>query len=315
MPLAASLRSFTKYFLDHGAQEAAAFACVKLRAMAARNSLVWNAAYVFNPWIATGKTSDYTEQMERTWDALTSLDGIEARQLALDVDGFRSYLAQADYAKYGPYYDGGISGDARHKTNKLLQHYLSLKLLEIQPDDIYIDVASNTSPMKEIVRRIYGAQSYAMDLQYEPGIHGDRIGCDAGHTGLPPGFASKMTLHCSFEHFSQGSDVRFVQECSRILRPGGRVCILPLYVIDRYSIRQDPTLEKDLRISDLEGAKRVFVRDYNVEYGRFYDPSSFKRRIIDARGDLQCSVYRFTNLDALRDGCYCHFALLLRKPA
>lgn len=99
-----------------------------------------------------------------------------------------------------------------------------------------------------------------------------------------------------------------------MLSPGGKVCIIPFYILPTYCIRQDPTLETDLSIVDLEGADRVYVRDYNVAYGRFYSPGSFVNRIVKNAEDLTVEVVRISGLEKLNEtNIYSHFALVLEK--
>lgn len=311
-----SCANYWDYLREHGVGAGLRFAGIKLRAAAARSDYGWQLGFALNPFVKTGHSADYGAQAAEVFGELQKLPGLEVEEISISPERYREYIAQADYQGYGPYYQGDNSGNPLHRAEKMLQHFISLELLDIKPDDTYIDVASNTSPMKHIVRRLLGAETFAMDLSYPAGIHGDNIGCDAGDTKLPDGFASKMTLHCSFEHFAHGADIRFVRECRRLLRPGGKVCIVPLYVLKNYCVRQDPTLEQSLAVSDFEGAERVFVRDYLVDYGRFYSPASFKERILDNCDGLAAKLFRISNLAEFgEENLYSHFALLLEKPA
>ncbi|MCB0360420.1 MAG: hypothetical protein KDD44_12315 [Bdellovibrionales bacterium] len=309
------LANAVSYFQQHGLGPTLAFSTIKLRSALARNDIGWRMAYELNPFVQSGSFLDYGKCSDRTWAELKQLPNLECREIQIDRTDYEAYVARAEYARYSPYYEGGDSGNVTHRTEKLLQHYLSLQLLQVTDGDVYIDVASNTSPMKDIVRRLFGVESYSMDLVYEPGVHGDQIGCDAGATGLPDGFASKMSLHCAFEHFAYGSDMRFVREAGRILRPGGKVCIVPLYVMDHYCIRCDPTLEMDISIRDTEGARIEYVRNYNVDFGRFYDAKRLQERILDNLGPLRATLYRFSNLSVFEpEEVYSNFALVLEQP-
>ncbi|WP_425482769.1 hypothetical protein [Caldichromatium japonicum] len=48
------------------------------------------------------------------------------------------------------------------------------------------------------------------------------------------------SLHCAFEMFAGDDDVLFVQEAARLLVPGGRVVILPLYMYTHYCAYSTP---------------------------------------------------------------------------
>lgn len=95
--------------------------------------------------------------------------------LSVDLDEYHKYVKKAQYP--ADYYDGG-----RHKgggfEEKTLEHFLSLKCLDVRPDDVLIDVASCASPFSDIVRRLYASTTYKQDLVFPLGTHGNTIGSD-----------------------------------------------------------------------------------------------------------------------------------------
>lgn len=304
------------YYRKHGLGETAKFSWIKARSQLANNELGWKFLFELNPFVATGSPSDYGNGADIVWQELQKISGLLTKELHVDPQGYRNYVTQAHYETFDPYYRGGDSGDDTHRAEKLLQHYLSMELLKVTPDDVYVDVASNTSPMKEIVRRLSGAKTYSLDLSYPPGIHGDQIGCDAGAMPLADGSVSKMTLHCSFEHFAGDADSRFVRECARVLRPGGAVCIVPLYILPRYCIRMDPTLECRLSVPGGEQAPVIFVKGYKVDFGRFYDPRMLHKRVLEHCHGLEAAVHRIRGLESIGEATlYSHFALTLLKKS
>lgn len=313
-PIGKRLVNYLAYTKEHGLTSAAKFAWWKLRATLAHHDSSWNIFFRNNPFVATGELSDYQNCAESVWEQLRLLPNLETNEWQIDPLKYRDYVNAAHCAELDHYYRGGASGNSLHRAEKLLQHYISMGLLCIDKRDVFIDVASNTSPIRHIVKRLYGASCYSLDLSYPPGVHGELIGADAGAMPLESGSVSKMSLHCSFEHFACGADTRFVRECARVLRPGGRVCIVPLYVLPNYCILVDPTLEMDISIRDTEGAKVVYVRGYHVDYGRFYNPEAFKQRILSAAEGLRTTVYRVRGLEKLQgENVYSHFALVLEK--
>lgn len=314
--ITSKIRTLTDYFRASGPVATARYIGTKTRATVARTDLGWRVFFEHNPLTNTGQVDDYEQQAAEVWNELKQLQSVEVKEYSIDVADFYEYVRRARYERFDPYYRGGDSGNGCHRTEKLLQHYLSLKFLDIQPNDVYIDVASNTSPMKRIVKDLYGVSTYSMDLKYPPGINGDTIGCDGGETPLADGSVSNMSLHCAFEHFAYGADCRFIREAERILRVGGRVCIVPLYILKQYSIRVDPTWEADISVRDTEGAKVVYVRGCDIDYGRFYDVKSFEVRIVNNLRSLKPIIYRISNLKDLQpDYCYSNFALVLEKQA
>ena len=108
------------------------------------------------------------------------------------------------------------------------------------PDDVFVDIASCSSPFADIVERLDNCIAYRQDLDFPPGVNGRTIGGSAEHLPIADGFFSRMTLHCSFEHFEGDADIGFVKEAGRVLRPGGAACILPLYVSEIFHNLTDP---------------------------------------------------------------------------
>lgn len=313
--LGTRLKNLQTHITERGFGSAAALAWYKLRAAAARSELGWKLCFENNPLIATGNVEDYSTSAETVWRELQGLERLSCHEFQLDIAAYQDYVKRAGYEQFDPYYRGEASGNAEHRSEKLLQHFISLELLDMQADDVYIDIASNTSPMRHIVKALYGCTVYSLDLSYPPGIDGELIGADAGAMPFPDESVSKMTLHCSFEHFAFGADSRFITECARVLRPGGKVCIVPWYVLPEYCIRLDPMLEQSMHIRDTEGAKVVYVRDYRVDYGRFYSPATVASRLLAFGPTLRFSAYRVRGLEQLKpELAYSELALCIEKP-
>lgn len=232
--------------------------------------------------------------------------GVEARNFVIDLKKYREYFEKAGYEKkYPSYYSFNIH-------EKSLEHFIAAELLSLKKGEIYVDIASETSPVPEIYRNLFHCETYRQDLSYPAGINGDRIGCDASKMPVNPEFADKMALHCSFEHFEGEADANFIKEASRVLKPGGRCCIVPLYLFERYAIQTDPgqhgsvEFEPDAIIHCSNG--------WRNRHGRFYDAEHLKRRVLDNLNGLNYTVFRIVNAKDVHASCYVKFALLLEKP-
>lgn len=233
------------------------------------------------------------------------------RDLEILLNEYRRYLVWADYRQYADYY----AGPGRHNYGeKSLEHYIAWELLDLQPDDVYIDIANDHSPTPEIYSALSKCRSYRQDLIFEPGLHGDRIGGDAANMPVPDGFASKMALHCSFEHFEGDADIRFIAECRRVLRPGGRVCILPLYLHTEYAIQLDPLVYTRARPEFEPDATLHCARGYANRHGRFYDVAHLTERIRNHCDGLRLTIYDLQNAGEVSPLCYVKFVMLLEKP-
>ena len=238
-----------------------------------------------------------------------SARGFIVEEVTLDPSEYRAYFNAAGYAeRYPDYYSFNL-------PEKSLEHFLAAKLLGLGPGDVYIDIASEHSPVPEIYSRLFGCASFRQDLAYPEGLNGDRIGGDAAAMPVPDGFASKMALHCSFEHFEGNADERFIREVERVLRPGGRVCFAPLYLWERFGVLTDPAvaIAQDVRFD--AGATVYCKPGWGNRHGRLYDPAQLAARVRANLGSLQLTLYHILNAAEVDPSCYLRFAAVISKPA
>lgn len=222
---------------------------------------------------------------------------------------YEQFVEDAGYDRF-PDYFGGI-GDPSF-IEKSLEHFLAAKLLGLSETDVYIDIASCGSPVPGIYNKLFGCSVYRQDIIYRKGFHGDKIGGDAALMPLPDGFATRMGLHCSFEHFENDSDIRFIIEAGRVLKQGGKLCILPLYLFETYAIQTDPgKLSK--KISFEEDAVLYCVKGWNNRHGRFYDVPHLISRVKNNLDTLRMTVYVVENEKEIHRDCYLKFIALLEK--
>lgn len=228
----------------------------------------------------------------------------------IDVTDYRHYIKNAEYHKFPSYYSGG---KASNFIEKSLEHYLAAKLLNLSKDDVYIDIASRNSPTPEIYHKLYGCKVYRQDLVFPKGIHGNVIGGDACNMLVKDGFATKMALHCSFEHFEHDSDIRFIEEAHRVLAKEGKLCILPLYLFNKYAIQTDPIVLPKGRISFEKDAILYCARGWGNRHGRFYDIPHLITRVKNNLNDLKLTMYVVQNEKEVASSCYIKFIGLLSR--
>jgi len=232
---------------------------------------------------------------------------ITVKKIEIDIKDFEKW--SKEYFEIMNFYKS--SEDVR--IEKTLEHYLTMKYLPLNPEDIYIDVAALESPFADIVRKHLKNKTYKQDLVYEAGIHGNKIGGDAGRMPVSANFADVMTLHCAYECFQGDSDIRFIKEASRVMRDGGRLGIVPLYIDNVYFVKTGPKYDK--RKVKVEKEARWVWRDDKWDkepFSRHYSPESFKARIIDNIDGLDFEILHFSNLKEIEDyhrgqKIYCHF--------
>ena len=244
--------------------------------------------------------------VERIVERLAAL-GLGVRAFQVDVSGYRRFAAAARYPEDFPdYYPFNV-------TEKLLEHYVAATLLDLRAREVYIDVASAGSPAPDLYRRVFGVTAYRQDLTYAPGVNGDRIGSDATAMPVPEGFAAKMALHCSFQHFEGDRDMRFVGEAARVLAPGGAVCVVPLYLAEEYAIQTDPEVAVPAGASFERDAIVYCARGWGNRHGRFYDPEHLRDRVMSQASEMTAEVYWITNAEEVDASCYVRFAMLLQR--
>jgi SAM-dependent methyltransferase len=232
----------------------------------------------------------------------------DVRKHSIDVATYHSYLRRAGYAdRYPEYYSFNIQ-------EKSLEHFIAATLLDLNPDDTYIDIASEGSPVPEIYERLYGCKTYRQDLAYPAGLSGDTIGGDAAAMPIPADFASKLGLHCSFEHFEGDADMRFAREIQRVLRPGGALCIVPLYLYEVYAIQTDPNVSAPAGVEFEDDSVLFLDPTWQNRHGRFYDAAHLARRVRDLLPGLTMTVHHITNPEEVDPSCYVRFAALIQRP-
>lgn len=203
--------------------------------------------------------------------------GIKPSELLLSGEGFRAYLAAAQYQDYHPDY---YKGAPNYLARKQVQHYLSTVITPVEEKLIWVDVAASTSPFAEILTRLYGIRVYRQDLSYPPGVEGLRIGSNATSIPLPDGAVDRVSLHCSFEHFKGNADSDFMRELGRILTPGGSAAIIPLYVSNTYRILSNPYYWLKRGVPKEAGCPVTVSGEYWESHGRFYDWEALERRVL-----------------------------------
>lgn len=221
-------------------------------------------------------------------------------------------MENAQYSKFRAYYLK-FAGIARNLAEKSLEHYLGARLLALSKDDLYIDIASSNSPAPEIYHKMYGCKCYRQDMMFLEGMNENTIGGDAANMSVRDGFASKMALHCSFEHFEGDSDIGFIKEASRVLLVGGRLCILPLYLFNKYVIQTDPTVLPKGGIQFDSDAVLYCAKGWGQRHGRFYDVPHFITRIGDNLDGFNLVIYVVQNEKEVDPSCYVKFIALFQK--
>ena len=282
----------------------------------AKKALLWNYCYATlrEPKLKSGLDPS------RSWDPNSAAqkkiiqqlkkNGFRVIDYYVNITHYRQYMNKAEYHNFPDYFNGG---NANYFVEKSLEHFLAAELLSLSKDDIYIDIASSNSPAAEIYHKLYGCKTFRQDLAFAIGINGNMIGGDAANMPVEDGFATKMGLHCSFEHFEGDSDIKFIKEASRVLRKRGKMCILPLYLFKTYAIQTDPAVLPKNGIAFEKDAVLYCKKGWGNRHGRFYDIPHFITRIRSNQNDLKLTIYVVQDEKEVDPSCYVKFIGLFEK--
>ncbi len=122
--------------------------------------------------------------------------------------------------------------------DKVLEYITSLRLLQPSKTGTHLDAAGGwgefAAALKELRVR---ATVYCLDaLPHKDKSDGVvRLVGSAAAMPLPDESVDTVSCHHSFEHFRGDEDVGFLKELLRVLRPGGRACIVPFFLCDAYA--------------------------------------------------------------------------------
>lgn len=240
--------------------------------------------------------------------------GIRCADYLPDHTAFAAFKAQMAFP---PDYHGGIGGGVLEE--KLLEHFAAWDLLELERTPArwpYVDVAGASSPWARILRE-QGCKAYSIDLDPHPSFASLDYYLRADATATPFDAASigGASLQCAFEMFTGDADTRLVVELSRILKPGGRVVISPLYTHTHPCYYQSPEYY-GRPFGDTDATRYVRRHARGVPASRKYSARTLRERVWDPalRAGLSPGMAVLRNKPSFGPGIYLHFILILDKP-
>jgi hypothetical protein len=188
---------------------------------------------------------------------------------------------------------------------KLLELYVSYRLLNVMPEDVYLDAAGGQF---SYASRVACRKKIIQDLRISAKLksfHGplvDYIESSSAAIPLPDQSVNSISCHHSFEHFQGTADMDFFDEVQRLLAPGGRCVILPIF------FSQSPLLLTDKKTFSFweEEGERLIDETGTLpggagsgHFARIYSPESFQRRIV---GRLNTDEFRSELVSVRMDG-------------
>ena len=218
----------------------------------------------------------------------------------VDIDEFAKYFRKIDYPKEFAAYSKQY---CRSLSRKAMEHFLSFYLLKVHQNGSYLDIAASTSPVHDILEKKYSVKkAYFQDLNFDDKPHPCKIVSPASSIPLDSSSLDGITLHNSWEHFEGSEDLKCIEEAGRLLKSGGRLCILPLAFSQETEVLTSPLIwnskYRHLKgVPEFDKNASIFINErklqrqektYSVEYfnkilGRFKNIFDFK-------------VYYFSNI-------------------
>jgi len=206
----------------------------------------------------------------RTCSWIVHLPNTHATEIEVSSQALAEFMEATKYPKY--YYRGG------KRLTHALWHYVGVMLAELSASDVVLDVGAQSGTWGHFVRRKYRCRVIDVDVEYPPGVHGDRVGADAAHIPLPDRSVSRIVSFCALNCFEGSADIRFFREASRLLPPAGRLVIVPICIGDEHLNLYDPRICTREDAFDV-GARRVSWAGWGNNFGRWYDRAAFESRV------------------------------------
>ncbi len=222
---------------------------------------------------------------------LPVLDGITRSDFKLDQAEFEKFIANADYENRFPKYIEEF-GEPRQPPGVLMlkysEQFLSLAIPgmdNLSKEDILVDVAASNGPFQAIMQGLGYANTYKTDLNFRTSEKDKIVGCNANDLSyFANGSVTLIVSHNSWEHFEGSSDIDFLHECARILKPGGKVLITPLYLHARGVNTTDPAVWEtkyrnapEFPVFDKEFA--IHLKHHKQRLEKYYDPKSLAKAL------------------------------------
>ncbi|MBT3421693.1 MAG: class I SAM-dependent methyltransferase [Bacteroidetes bacterium] len=268
-----------------------------------------------NPKIKTGHISkEHLDDLNLDKKILVDFQkiGVAIQNIVVSPLAYKDYISKTNYPN--SYYGGG-NDNSQNFIEKTLEHYVSFQFLNLKSDNVFIDIAACTSPFYQIVKKKYNLKNaYQQDLVFIKGLHGDKIGGYASEIPFEGQSVDAVTLHCSLEHFEGNSNVDFFKEMERILKPGGKIIVLPFYLAYEYTIHLDPAFNL-LKFHKSKVDRKANIRycDWRQYFSRHYDVKTLQTRVLEKVPDLELTIYQLSNYKDIHPSCYLRFIGVFTK--
>jgi SAM-dependent methyltransferase len=220
---------------------------------------------------------------------LKGIGGVEIRTLDISSTEYREFVGLDELKRYQGY-------DFAH--SKVLEYLTSYKLLEINSNSTVLDAGGGFGRYVKSLKELKNPHKiYCIDPLDSSGTR-DGVTFIKGSVSsinLPSGSLTSISCHHSFEHFRGNVDVEFIKEACRLLKAGGKTCIVPFFLCNRYSEIWNKIPEKkfDKNAYTIYSPLETFPGWGSYErFARVYDLKAVTTRLLPAiPEDIEVAVY------------------------
>lgn len=235
-------------------------------------------------------------------------------EMIFDEEDFQQYEQRLNFE--GEY---NKNSNIRYRR-KIMEYYIAERLLGFDRwgrDDIYVDVGAASSPFVKYLREEKRVNAYAIDLSDGKYSYLDYyLKEDATQTSFARAAVAGMSTQSAFEMFAGNADSDFIKEAARILKPGGKLIILPLYMHNKHLSTVSPNFyHKGNADKESYECIRTDCRG-SVYFARFYSVRSLQERVLSVarKAGLRDKIYILPDMYVEKDGfVYLKFILELVK--
>lgn len=171
--------------------------------------------------------------------------------------------------------------------SKITEYLVTATLLELTPESRLLDAAGGSTAeyLRAVRDHVGGIDGYIQDPYAAPELSEQFtvINGSIDSIPLPDDSLDAISCHHSIEHFRGDLDSRFICEAVRVLRPGGRLVIVPIFLTDTYAEIWNQELgENDDQARQIHDRTATFAGWGPYEgFARTYDLARFEGRLLD----------------------------------
>lgn len=212
-------------------------------------------------------------------------NNIEFLNINIGSDDIRKILSLDCLSKYRK---------KEYPHTKILEYLTSINLLSLENGDILLDAAGGRSVEYPICASFFSSKSLNFICQDSLPINKKNIHeflnikfveGSIDNISIEDSSINAISCHHSFEHFQGDLDKKFLLEAQRVLKPGGRLVIVPFFLTNIHAEiwNRRPTEPPDSSAEIIKDWSAAFPGWGPYEgFARTYDSNAFKSRLLDS---------------------------------